>query len=445
MDPTTVGILAPDLIVYFLIVTGVITALFALWPVRKTIVLANKSQSFQAVIPPYGGIMIGVLMHKSFLVFIFFVFFSLSFITNSFAYRSYCVDAMGWNGTTEGIYAVLTDLVTSSSGSTTSTDNGYRVSSSLIFYVAGTSYRILDKDGSTWGGTIGCAELYPAITYASTYPYAPPEPSHCSDYVKTDGTNEVGIDCGGDCSAVCVTYCPPSWILYSGTCYSPEYPMINGLCPEGTVAMNLTDGTCLSSQPPLIASSTYDVPVTNDYGWVFNDENSPWVSDTSVSVVDNGDGTSTEIISEQSTINNPDGSTSTSTSTTTNVVDNSDGSLISSTSTGSDTQQTIGNYGSPDIGSYDGVLVEGVDYPVTSVFADMLDSFDGIGDVGTALGDTEMIISNPVCKLTANVWNSSAIDIFNVCDEPYTSWFDTFRLLILSFAYLSAIYIVFRR
>lgn len=43
MDPLTVGVLTPDMVVYFLLVTGVVTALFSIWPVRKTINLANKS------------------------------------------------------------------------------------------------------------------------------------------------------------------------------------------------------------------------------------------------------------------------------------------------------------------------------------------------------------------------------------------------------------------
>jgi len=43
MDPLTVGILTPDTEVYFLLVTAIVTALFALWPVRKVIKLSNRS------------------------------------------------------------------------------------------------------------------------------------------------------------------------------------------------------------------------------------------------------------------------------------------------------------------------------------------------------------------------------------------------------------------
>jgi len=273
-------------------------------------------------------------------------------------------------------------------------------------------------------------------------PLPPPEPSNCSDGVQTAGTDETGIDCGGSCLSACSEYCPVGWTNYSGNCYSPATNMINGLCPEGTNLQNNTDQTCETYTPVVYAGDTFDNTTLDDTSpdWVFNDENSPWVSNVSESTVDNGDGTSTTTTTTTTTINNYDGSTTNNTSTTSTITNNTTGALVSSTSSGTSTEQVPSNIGTSTIeGEYDGTLVEGQDYGSEDSFSDMLDSFDGVGGVGTALGDTQMVISDPVCNVEFADYEIS------FCGEPYTSWLATFSTLLIAFAYLSAIYIVFRR
>lgn len=268
---------------------------------------------------------------------------------------------------------------------------------------------------------------------------APAEPEHCADSIQSG--DETGINCGGSCLASCIAYCPDGWVNIANMCYSPETPMINGLCPEGTTGINYTNQTCSNSQAATWANDTYTPDPVDGPSWVFNDQNSPWVSSTTSNVVDNQDGTSTETVTNTTTTNNYDGTETTSTSTTTNIIDNTTGQTVSSTTQGTESFQEVINFGTPQTGDYDGTLVEGTDYPVTSSFSDMLDSFaSGVGGVGTALGDSRIEVSDMFCSIELPSYGS-----ISFCGEPYTDIFAKFSVLLVAFAYLSSIYIVFRR
>jgi len=268
----------------------------------------------------------------------------------------------------------------------------------------------------------------------------PEEPSYCSDGVESP--LETGIDCGGECLSACSPYCPTGWTNISGICYSPEVDMINGICPEGTTAQNLTDQTCLTSTPVTYASDTYDNTVLDDTSptWVFNDENSPWVSNVTESTVDNGDGTSTTTTTTTTTVTNNDGSVTNNSSTQTTIFNNTTGALVSSTTTGTDTEQVPSNYDTSTIqGDYDGSLSAGIDYPDEDLFSGMLDSFsDGVSGLDAFTG-SGIVTSDPVCSIQLGEYEIS------FCGEPYTGFLSTFSALLVAFAYLASIYIVFRR
>jgi len=269
------------------------------------------------------------------------------------------------------------------------------------------------------------------------------EPAECSDGLVSG--DEEGIDCGGSCLADCVTFCPTDYTLISGTCYSPETEMINGNCPEGTTGWNITDGTCITSVPVEYAFPDYTYTEPEEFGWVFNDENSPWVSNVSESTVDNGDGTSTTTTTTTTTVNNYDGTTTNNTSTSTTITNNTTGALVSESSSGTETISTPSNSVPVGEASYDGTLTEGVDYESESSFGDMLDSFaDGVSGVGTTLGDSGLVTSDPVCSVSFESFNASMIDL-SFCGEPYDTWFSVFGALIVAFSGLYAVFIVFRR
>jgi len=270
----------------------------------------------------------------------------------------------------------------------------------------------------------------------------PPEPSNCSDGVMTASTDETGIDCGGSCLASCTTYCPVGWTNYSGSCYSPEIDMINGLCPEGTTIQNNTDQTCMTSTAITYASDTYDNSVLDDTSptWVFNDENSPWVSNVTENTVDNLDGTSTTTTTTTTTVNNYDGTTTTTNNTTTAITNNTTGALISSNDTGSTTEQTVSNYDTSTVeGEYDGTLQPGIDYPDEDLFTGMLDSFaDGVSGLDAFTG-SGITTSDPLCSIQFAEYEIS------FCGEPYTGYLTSFSALLVAFTYLASLYIVFRR
>ena len=159
---------------------------------------------------------------------------------------------------------------------------------------------------------------------------APAQPDHCTDELISG--DELGYDCGGSCSSVCVATCRPGTDMYTdvsgNTSCITEVPADNyGNCPNLVdwyyyPASETEAAFCSSVEDAWMSDAPVTLPAVQD----------PWTKETtsttsySVGVVDNGDGTSTK--TETTSIVNPDGGTVQD--STSSIIDNSTGDVISS-------------------------------------------------------------------------------------------------------------------
>lgn len=201
----------------------------------------------------------------------------------------------------------------------------------------------------------------------------PPEPITCENRVQDP--DEDGVDCGGSCRSICDSRaCEQGWVPAGEGCIPEDEAILLtatdqfGECPDNTVKIErddgdfyfgdctspdyLTDenGDCIDGYS-VVGATTYGVPLCGPNSVIYSsDDPIPDVNYTtpdvnsfepgSLSIVknessettDNGDGTSTEVITE-TTVRTENGVTLNTTKTTTNTINNTTGDVISSTTT----------------------------------------------------------------------------------------------------------------
>ena len=257
------------------VVSIVIVGLGVMWGIRKLIKTVNRSQAvtFSPVemtrqTAPWRVLLLtrGKFMKPlNLLAFLFGLF--LPFITLTWSYALDCP--------TGSTCMVVDDL---------SQTNGTRA----VCKVDGADYTDVNWSVSCGEDDLGYVWLDPNWTSpglfymslnglggcsAKAYPYSaqeiggtcgPDEPSTCSNYVKD--ADEIGIDCGGSCSADCVQACPDGYILNSGTgqCETSSQPDNYNNCPSPYHYIG--DDLCFYSIDSTFVNNTYtsdDVTITN--------------------------------------------------------------------------------------------------------------------------------------------------------------------------------------
>jgi len=316
---------------------------------------------------------------------------------------------------------------------------------------------------STFHTTGTCADYWPD---APEYPNdsitepLPSEPAACSNGEHDEG--EEGIDCGGVCSTDCTPFCPTSSVTEDngdGTYSCVEIVSLDdyGNCPKGTSYVQGdtelggdTPDACIKTTDPILG------PI--DYNPSFDDYEEPWESGSYIivenayepTVVDNGDGTSTETIVVDRDLQDSSGTStgSTSTSTTTNVINNSTGAVISSVTTTSGTTDPT-----EDPTNYDWSMPDGFgddpggdlinDAPEEKSIKALYNSFIISNPVTTLFADTEITTADSVCSMT---WNYKGTDVeFSLCGDPYESTFTYMGNILVFICTITGYFIIFGR
>lgn len=277
---------------------------------------------------------------------------------------------------------------------------------------------------------------------------SPSSPPTCSNGSVDDG--EIGIDCGGPCSAPCIEACPPGASIEMRTgpdgatmpyCIGdqsvPAAP--GGACPpsSGDVIQYLpnSDGTCSPwvGFPTLTAAGdgdglvpAVDVPDPSD-AWLPTPGTETTVTESPPQVVTNPDGSTTSTQGQTEVTKSPDGTqiaTNGSTVTTTNpdgsktqvdtkdtVRTGSDGTVSRSTTTTTSNYDSSGNLISKTVtntkgGDGTGVYDPGEDDASNYTPVAAAGVPDGIGDqIGSLLTDfTNNVKASPVFSLGSGLF-----------------------------------------
>lgn len=289
--------------------------------------------------------------------------FSLFFATSLYAvqcYDGFNADAVIGSYTKNGGYVLqLYSVTQSNSGCVTSMPNsGW---SGTVYYYRTNIGQSGCGDGFFRYSNTAYAYNQVYLSCTSYYPDAP-IPATCYNGIR-DGQEE-GIDCGD----VCDNYCMPYWVCPDGyqrslnigtgeeQCVKYTAPDKLGNCPSGTTKVVGSDSSgnkitnCKHPQiepqvaytAPHIASdwSSNPEPVIpkpewqgqnpddKDFGYGVSVVEMVYPKET-VSVTDNGDGTTTTVTKDVKTTSHGDGTSTTITTTTTTITNNSTGEIVS--------------------------------------------------------------------------------------------------------------------
>lgn len=339
------------------------------------------------------------------------------------------------------------------------------------FYAHYSSTSVWEYDHSNFafecagGGLISStADRKRIITFGTTSTSCtslpPDEPSTCNDGIISG--DETGYDCGGSCLADCTPFCPSSSVTQDngdGTYSCVESVSLDdyGNCPKDTSYVQGdtelggdTPDACIKTTDPILG------PV--DYNPSFDDYTEPWDSGSYIivenayepTVVDNGDGTSTETIVTERDLQDADGTStgSSTTSTTTNVINNTTGAVISSVTTTSGTTDPT-----DDPSNYDWSMPDGFgdnldgdllgDLPEEKSIEGLYNSFIMNNPVTTLFENTEITTADSVCSLS---WNYKGTDIeFSLCGDPYESTFKYMGNILFFISTITGYFIIFGR
>jgi hypothetical protein len=235
------------------------------------------------------------------------------------------------------------------------------------------------------------------------------EPGTCSN--GQQDSDEVGIDCGGPCSATCEEICPPNTenlIGFDGQpgCFWYGLKDNFGNCPDGTTAADDQGypDACYKSYSTILAVSGTEVDAVDDLNFTAGSLSTVEQVYPSA-MTDNGDGTSSKTTITERV--GPGGETTTTTKT--DVIDNTTGEVLSSTT---NTEQEIPIEENPDNYSYDigdGDLPDSefVDLPAEKDFDSLFDQINSWNPFSNMDDEMKITVANPTCSFGCDIDLSS--------------------------------------
>lgn len=303
---------------------------------------------------------------------------------------------------------------------------------------------------------------------------SPPPPASCSNNTADNG--ETGIDCGGPCTGVqCVSLCPSGTTLFHvdqenidvcvalvaqdqfGNCPG-GYPIKTTVtaCPPGGCSGGFTTGdkVCAFDAGDSVLGKSDYIPPTVELppSWSTGPLNTlNQSSNTTVNIVDNGNGTSTTTSTTITT--NPDTGAS-STTTTSNTYNNSTSTIISSSTITNGTDTSTNNQSIEDnpqnynfnfplpttnADDSDSSIPPGI-VPDQNELGSFLDDLIG-GEISAIITDSGVQTSSPVCSITADVF-STTVNL-DFCNDTITDALDSLGVVLVSITYLVAIFLIF--